>query len=155
MTIGKRDIPRRGGLAVVIAVLLVLLAVLIVHEAVARETAGLAMASRDPLLPPAAVRAAAATSPAASSPADGRGPVTSIIVSDGQPTLVVGSRRLRRGDRLDGERIVRIDDSGYWLHDGLKSRRIDLFPGVRKQRAAPPAARPDPMRSLLRAGGPP
>jgi hypothetical protein len=163
------EVPQGGGLAITLATLVALLALLIAHDAVARE----AMhempremlrdaasevprePARDPLLAPAAARAATAAASATAGRAAVRGSVTSIIVSEGVPTLVVGSRRLRRGDRLDGERIERIDDSGYWLHDGLKSRRIDLFPGVRKERIASPAPRPGRLRSPLRPGATP
>jgi hypothetical protein len=107
---------------------------------------------RDPLLAPPAARAPAPVAAAASAPpADGSGRVSSIIVSGGEATLVVGSRRLRRGDLLDGARIERIDDSGYWLNDGARSRRVDLFPGVRK-RIASPAPEPVLTRSTLRPG---
>jgi hypothetical protein len=94
-------------------------------------TPGPAHALRDPLLPPAAARQPA---PAA----EGRDPgaarlptIRHLVTVNGQRWVLDGARRFGPGDRLDGQRIDCILDSGVVVRstDG-KRRLLPLFDKV-------------------------
>ncbi len=91
-------------------------------------------ALRDPMQPPATLRAAAA--PTADTPA----PVTLVarhlLVVDGRRYVMEGNRRRGVGDLLGDARIERIEDAAVVVRGAAGPQRLPLFGGVVKQAAA-------------------
>ena len=55
-----------------------------------------------------------------------------VIVRDGRPYLVVGTRLLAQGQKLGEARIERIGETEIWLREGGVLRKIQRYPGVRR-----------------------
>ncbi len=55
-----------------------------------------------------------------------------IVTVDGKRVLVWHGRRYAVGDRLEGARIERIDESEVWLRDSGGLRKLARYPGVEK-----------------------
>lgn len=101
--------------------------------------AAAAQALRDPMLPPAAVRAARAPVAAvAAEPASAPSVHQLLIVGD-QRWVVDQGRKRGVGDLLGTARIERIEDAAVVVRDGGTLRRLPLFGGVVKQAPALPA----------------
>lgn len=96
----------------------------------------LAQSARDPTQPPAAWQQAgpaAAGSPGGSGPAGAPTPGRmSILVVDGRPHLIQGTRLFAVGQMLGQARIERITESEVWLREGGELRKIDNFAGIRR-----------------------
>ena len=97
-----------------------------------------AQSLRDPTLPPAAAGLAGAV-PGGPAAALVPGAMT-IIVRDGQPYLVVGTRLYAQGHMLGEARIERIGETEVWLREGGVLRKVPRFAGI--QRSAEPRAAP-------------
>ena len=89
-----------------------------------------AQAQRDPTLAPASAMPPAAADGAPAQPRE-PDPVT-VIVRDGRPYLVVGTRLLAQGQKLGEARIERIGETEIWLREGGVLRKIQRYPGVRR-----------------------
>lgn len=91
-----------------------------------------AQAQRDPTVAPASAGlASAAATGQPSAPAAESNPMT-VIVRDGRPYLVVGTRLLAQGQKLGAARIERITETEIWLREGRVLRKIQRYPGVRR-----------------------
>lgn len=77
-----------------------------------------------------------------------------LIIIDGKPLLVLGSRRYAVGERIGGARIERITEQAVWLRDAAGVHRLPLFAGVDKVVGAPSrsssGARPAPLNKQNR-----
>lgn len=56
----------------------------------------------------------------------------SVIVSNGKPYVVVGSRLHGVGDKFAGATIERISETELWLRDGKEIHKIALHAGIRR-----------------------
>ncbi len=117
-----------------------------------------AQGQRDPTVAPAAALSAA---PAPGTPASGATAMT-VIVRDGQPYLVVGTRLYAQGQMLGNARIERIGETEIWLREGRLLRRVQRFSGVQRHAAglvdapvdcATPVKRQQPGKALVAADG--
>lgn len=59
-----------------------------------------------------------------------------IIVRDGKPYLVIGTRLYAQGQVLGQARIERIGETEIWLREGGVLRKVPVFSGVHRQLAA-------------------
>lgn len=106
-------------------------ALLVVASANAQE------ASRDPMQPPPAMRAAAA--PGGSATAEPAPLVARhLMVVEGVRYVIDGGRRRSVGDLLGGARIERIEDSAVVVRNGKQLQRLPLYAGVVKRPVAEP-----------------
>ena len=97
----------------------------------------LAQGQRDPTVPRASSRLSAfGTSGDALAPTlDGGAPA--VIVRDGKPFLVVGTRLLAQGQKLGDTRVERITETEIWLREGGQLRKVPRFAGVQRQTSKP------------------
>ncbi len=95
-------------------------------------------ALRDPMQPPAAVRAA--TAPSADTPAPMNLVARHLLVVDGRRYVMDGNRRRGVGDLLGDARIERIEDAAVVVRGSNGPLRLPLFGGVVKQASADPLA---------------
>ena len=87
-----------------------------------------AQGMRDPTVPPAAVGLGA--TPMEARARDFESDAFSVIVRNGQPYLVQGSRLYGQGQQVGQTRIERITETAVWLREDGVLRRQPLFPGV-------------------------
>lgn len=92
-----------------------------------------AQEARDPTVPPAAVRSAAADMGTPVSEIEGM----TVLVRDGKTYLMVGSRWYGVGDKVGQMRIDRITENEVWLHDGRALLKVPRFAGIEKRETAP------------------
>jgi hypothetical protein len=94
----------------------------------------LAQAQRDPTVPPFG---GAGTPPGPVKPraSAGHWPV---LVIDGRPHVAIGTRLYTEGQMLGQARIERITETEVWLREGRELRKVQNYPGVRRQ-SLPPA----------------
>jgi hypothetical protein len=95
---------------------------------------GAAAADRDPTSPPPEVGAPAGTT-GATGPAVA--PSYSVIVQNGQPFWVVGTRLYAVGQRVGQVKLERITETEIWLREDGQLRKVPRFAGI--QRSATPA----------------
>lgn len=115
----------------------------------------LAQTGRDPTRPPAGATGASAPPSAAPAVPD-TGPVA-VIVREGQPYLVVGTRLYAQGQMLGGARIERISETEVWLREGKTLHRKPIFPGIVRSVAGAAPVRadcPSDPPAPQRRGGP-
>ncbi len=90
---------------------------------------------RDPTLPPAqAGRADALVTGNSLGIEPGS---VAIIVRDGRPFLVVGTRLYGQGSRLGRARIERISETEVWLREGKVLHKVTPFAGIERRAAKP------------------
>lgn len=106
-----------------VALLLVLLLSLGVH----------AQELRDPTLPPSEIGAGPGTK--ASAGALG-GDGMAVIVRDGKPFLVVGTRLYAAGQNVGSARIERITETEVWLREGKELHKVPRFAGIQRSAVA-------------------
>ena len=98
-----------------------------------------AQVSRDPTQPPAAVAAAPGEAQAVL-------PITtdsmSVVVREGKPLLVVGTRLYQQGQYIGPYRIERISETEVWLRNGRELHKIARFAGIERRAAAPERSTP-------------
>lgn len=109
-----------------------------------------AQSTRDPTQRPAAASSAPATSATARAVASDA--AAAVIVRDGQPYLVVGTRLVAQGQMFGEARIERITETEVWLREGKALRKVPVFNGIVRKAAATSAAvrdcaAPDPKKS--------
>ena len=93
-----------------------------------------AQSLRDPTLPPAAA-GLAATGPGTSDEQAAMG----VIVRDGRPYLVVGTRLYAQGQKLGPARIERISETEVWLREGGVLRKVPQFAGIQRRTVTTPS----------------
>ena len=91
----------------------------------------LAQSSRDPTIPPSAALPA---QPASGAPGttETLAPL-SVIVRNGKPFVVMGTRLYAQGQMLGQARIERIAETEIWLREGKQLRKVQLFSGVTRR----------------------
>lgn len=102
-----------------------------------------AQSQRDPTLPP--------WSSGGGRPAGGDAPTkvrgihgpVSVLVVDGKPFLVVGTRLYAQGQTIGAARIERISETEVWLREGSNLRKISNFAGIQRHSVGSTAASPD------------
>jgi hypothetical protein len=102
---------------------------------------------RDPTVAPDAASAGGTASGLASGGASvggqgdqGGGRAFTIIIRNGKPSLVVGTRLYVQGQKLGGETIDRITETEVWLRTGRVVRKVPQFPGIERHAPLEPAA---------------
>jgi hypothetical protein len=55
-----------------------------------------------------------------------------VLVRDGKPYLVVGTRLYAVGDKVGAMRVDRISESEVWLHDGRALLKVPRFAGIER-----------------------
>lgn len=109
-----------------------------------------AQAQRDPTIAPASVGSPSVPGAERAQNAD-PGAMT-VIVRDGHPYLVVGTRLYAVGQKLGEARIERISETEIWLREGPVVRKLARFSGIQRRLAAPPdcalpAKKPRPAKT--------
>lgn len=105
---------------------LALVAVLLANPLAAQE-------SRDPTVAPGETGSTASQTPTGVAG-------STVVVRDGVPYVVVGTRLYAPGDRFGNMRVERISETEVLLHDGTALVRMPRFAGIeRKVVAAKPA----------------
>lgn len=92
-----------------------------------------AQAQRDPTVPPAAAGLPVDRPVAARGMDQLEKGGYSIIVRDGKPFLVVGTRLYARGEKLGAAVIERISETEVWLRDGRELRKVSQFAGIQRR----------------------
>ena len=96
-------------------------------------------AERDPTAPPAA--AGVALPPGAvMDPTEEPLPNMSVMVQNGVPYLVVGTRLVGVGKKVGAATLDRITETEIWLRDGRKIRKLPRFAGIQRSVAKAPGA---------------
>lgn len=87
---------------------------------------------RDPTTPPPE---ASALPGAAAAPAPGM----AVVVQDGKPHLVVGTRLVALGQKVGNAKLERITETEVWLRDGKQLTKVPRFSGIQRSVAKPAA----------------
>lgn len=95
-----------------------------------------AQETRDPTVPPTSASVELRPEQAAYASLGMQG--MSVIVRDGKPGLVVGTRVVLPGQRVGAWTLERITETEVWLRDGKNTRKIPRFSGIER---GDPAAR--------------
>lgn len=87
---------------------------------------------RDPTTPPpeATVQPGAAAAPA---------PGMAVVVQDGKPHLVVGTRLVAVGQKVGNAKLERITETEVWLREGKQLTKVPRFSGIQRSVAKPAA----------------
>jgi hypothetical protein len=88
---------------------------------------------RDPTVAPSSVAVPAQPKSDVAGKYDSK--VLSVMVVDGRPFVMAGSRLYAQGDKLGQATVERISETQIWLREGKQLRKIDLYSGVRRQPA--------------------
>lgn len=88
-----------------------------------------AQALRDPTQPPSEMGAGPGAA-ASSGPLGSEG--MAVIVRDGKPFLVVGTRLYAPGQSVGAARIERITEIEVWLREGKDLRKLPRFAGIQR-----------------------
>jgi hypothetical protein len=99
-----------------------------------------AQSLRDPTLPPSSAGLGGGVAPGALTLVQ-PGSMT-IIVRNGQPLLVVGTRLYAQGQSIGDARIERISETEVWLRDGDVLRKVSPFQGVQRRTVTSPPNSP-------------
>ena len=96
-----------------------------------------AQGQRDPTVPRASSGLSAFGTPGdALAPTLDAGP-PSVIVRNGKPFLVVGTRLVAQGQTLGDARVERITETEIWLREGGQLRKVPRFAGIQRQTSKP------------------
>jgi hypothetical protein len=109
------------------------------------SAAALAQGLRDPTLPPATATADVPgdASPKVATVAPG---AVAVLVRDGVPYLVVGTRLFVKGQKFEQARIERITETEVWLREDGTLRKMPVFSGIQRQVHTLPAVVEKPLR---------
>ncbi|WP_304859424.1 hypothetical protein [Rhodoferax sp.] len=94
-----------------------------------------AQSLRDPTVPP--VEAGLGNAGPDAKPFSGEPGAMTVIVRNGRPHLVVGTRLYAEGQMLGRVRIERITETEVWLREGGVLRKVSQFSGIQRRTAAP------------------
>jgi hypothetical protein len=94
-----------------------------------------AQGQRDPTIPRAAFGLPGASGDALAPTLDA-GPMT-VIVRNGQPSLVVGTRLVAQGQTLGNTRVERITETEIWLREEGQLRKVPRFAGIQRRSSQP------------------
>lgn len=73
----------------------------------------------------------------------GTGPLpqgSSVIVQNGKPFLVVGTRLFGIGQKVGNAKLVRITETEIWLQEGKQVTKVPRFAGIQRRVAQAPGA---------------
>jgi hypothetical protein len=65
-----------------------------------------------------------------------------VIVRNGRPFVVVGTRLYAQGQKLGQARIERISETEIWLREGGVLHKLSQFPGIQRRAVALDAVKP-------------
>jgi len=100
---------------------------------------------RDPTQPPSELGAGPGAA-ASIGPLGSEG--MAVIVRDGKPFLVVGTRLYAPGQSVGAARIERITETEVWLREGKDLRKLPRFTGIQRSAAATsPACGPGVLKT--------
>ncbi len=91
---------------------------------------------RDPTVPPAA--AGLAQSGAVAQPATLESGGIAVVVRQGKPYLVIGTRLYAQGQKFGQTRIERITETEVWLREAGALRKVSVFSGIERRAALAP-----------------
>jgi hypothetical protein len=109
-------------------VLFSIVAVLLVAGSVAAQ-------ERDPTRPPAGTFTQAPAPGAVTKPAAPEVDSAAVVVRDGKPYLVAGTRLYSVGQSIGPYKIERIGEMEVWLRNGKELRKIQRFSGIERHTA--------------------
>jgi hypothetical protein len=66
-------------------------------------------------------------------------PAVAVLVQDGKPYLVVGTRLVAVGQKVGNARLERITETEIWLREGKQLTKQSRFTGIQRSVAKPPA----------------
>jgi hypothetical protein len=89
---------------------------------------------RDPTLAPPEL-VGADGKPIADSPLGAQG--MAVVVRNGKPFLVVGTRLYAQGQKVGQMRVERITETEVWLREGKELRKVPRFSGIQRTVSAP------------------
>lgn len=94
---------------------------------------------RDPTTPPPEASALPGSA-AGAAPAPGM----AVVVRDGKPHLVVGTRLVPVGQKVGNAKLERITETEVWLREGKQLNKLPRFSGIQRSVAKPvvPCAAP-------------
>lgn len=95
-----------------------------------------AQEQRDPTLPPG-VATSGAGGEANASPLRTSG--ANVVVRDGKPYLVVGTRLVAVGQRVGSAKLERITETEIWLRDADGVQKLPRFTGIQRSASVPTA----------------
>lgn len=101
---------------------------------------GVAQSLRDPTLPPA--EAGLANNSLGGASLGAKSGAMTVIVRNGHPYLVVGTRLYAQGQKLGQARIERISETEIWFREGGVLRKVSQFSGIQRRTVSPVATRP-------------
>ncbi|TXH87219.1 MAG: hypothetical protein E6Q78_14960 [Rhodoferax sp.] len=111
---------------------------------------------RDPTVAPAGATSAGATDgevTAGDLPLRLNG--SNVVVRNGKPMLVVGTRLVSPGQTVESYRLERITETEIWLRDDSGLTKVPRFAGVQRQAAVaqcpPPKATEQPKKSVKKS----
>ena len=90
---------------------------------------------RDPTQPPVTEASAAPGTTSAASAVQSGG--MAVLVRQGVPYLVVGTRLYARGQKVGQARIERITETEVWLREAGVVRKVQVFGGIQRQASKP------------------
>lgn len=109
-----------------------------------------AAADRDPTAPPAEAGVVMPSQAAGGGSASPQG--SSVIMQNGQPYLVVGTRLYAVGQKVGSAKLERITETEIWMREGGQLNKTQRFAGIQRSVAKPLAACPaKPAASSVRA----
>jgi hypothetical protein len=117
--------------------------------ALAMTTPLLAQSLRDPTLPPAA--AAVSVPGDASKPVAVQSGSVAVMVRNGVPYLMVGTRLYSKGQKLGQARIERITETEVWLREDGTLRKMPVFGGIERLNHTPPVSVKQALRSASKS----
>lgn len=94
-------------------------------------TGALAQDQRDPTRAPALPSAAGAADGAPALPVSPGN--TSVVMREGKPYLVVGTRLVAVGQNVEGFRLERITETEVWLRQGKALHKVARFGGIERR----------------------
>jgi hypothetical protein len=78
----------------------------------------------------------------------------SVIVRDGTPFVVMGTRLYAQGQLLGKVRIERISETEIWLREGKKIRKVQMFPGITRRTVSTASANVTGSQSPIKVAKP-
>jgi len=104
---------------------------------------------RDPTVPPLS---AGLTPPsAATDPGAADISTVSVVIRDGVPRMVVGTRLYAQGQKFGNTQIERITESEVWLLENGSVRKVPIFSGVERRATVAATASSTPSTAPLPA----
>jgi hypothetical protein len=105
-----------------------------------------AQSLRDPTIAPVTESSAASGSVQAAAPVQSGG--MAVLVRQGVPYLVVGTRLYAKGQKVGQARIERITETEVWLREAGVLRKVPVFSGIQRQVSKPTLASPGKSGNL-------